>query len=65
MGDNPVVPPVIGRRVEKVCPSCGNRGMTVRAIDNERQFAIVQCDTCSKIAPVDIKFVFGLDDVAD
>ena len=64
MADNPAVPPNVGRRVEIVCRSCGNRGVTVRGIDSERQFAIVQCDTCRNIASVDIKLLFGPDAVA-
>jgi transcription elongation factor Elf1 len=61
MGDNPALPPSVGRRLESVCQSCGNRGLTVKGIDNERQFAIVQCDTCGKIASVDVTFLFWPD----
>jgi hypothetical protein len=35
--------------------------MTVRGIDNERQFAILQCDTCGKIASMDLTFLFEPD----
>ena len=35
--------------------------MTVKGIDTERRLAFLQCDTCGKIASVDIKFLFGPD----
>lgn len=60
-GNNPALHPSVGRRLETMCQSCGNRGMTVKGIDNERQFAIVQCDTCGTIASMDLKFVFEPD----
>jgi hypothetical protein len=31
--------------------------MTVKGIDNERRFAIVQCDTCRTIASMNLEFV--------
>lgn len=64
MANNPAIPPGVGRRLETVCWSCGNRGVTVRGIDNERQVAIVQCDACSTIASVDITLLVGPDEVA-
>jgi hypothetical protein len=39
--------------------------MTVRGIDNERQFAIVQCDICRQIASVDMTLLFRLDEVVE
>ena len=65
MADNPAVPPIVGGRLETLCPSCRHRGVTVWGIDNERQVAIVQCDRCTKVASVASKSLFGPDEVAD
>lgn len=65
MPNNPAVPSSVGTRLEAMCRSCGNRGMTVKGIDNERQFAFVQCDVCRQIASVDMKWLFGPDAVVD
>lgn len=62
MGGNPAIPPGVGRRLKIVCRCCGTLGVTVKGIDEERQFAIVQCDSCSNIASADSKSLFGPDE---
>ena len=61
MTDNPAVPSGVGTRLEAMCHWCGTRGLTVKGIDRERQFAIAQCDICHQIASVEMKVLFGPD----
>ena len=35
--------------------------MTVKGVDIERQFAILQCDTCGRVASTDITSLFRPD----
>jgi hypothetical protein len=53
MADNPAVPSSVGRRLETACQFCGNRGVTVRGIDDAHRLAIVECDTCRRITSLD------------
>jgi hypothetical protein len=64
MADNPAVPSSVGRRLETACQSCGKRGVTIRGIDDLRRLAIVQCDTCGKLASLDSNLIRP-DEVVD
>lgn len=53
--DNPSLPPEVGSHRDRRCPACGNIGVTVQGIDNERDIIIVECNLCGKAFSVHIR----------